>query len=525
MFIKWVMSLTLMFTEPFQLSGEWFPVDDKTLLVPRMRLSFDYMHSVPETLHSLLIDASDIDYLPECGPPLHDKVLTAYEQFLQEWQSRHSLDLFVTQEDLNPSEVEEFQASGVPAPVRHGQATVLWFTDFSHLWRRTPDDEQGTGAGEEGNDDSKRNETEAEPEAPAQDTPGPSSASCPSPEPLENKIDQIRRRGSRLGSGRYGVVYLVRIKHATGPVRAAAKTMKNKDQNGFKILDRERRWLKTLHHPGIVKLIGYESDGILNQVIYLEFLPYGYYQLIVSEDPLQEFKSLEKTLLTEDGFFHSFSCMLDVLEFLYEKGILYIDLHVDNIRFTGNGILKLIDFGLLFDINKELNINHAENSFYLAPEIRDGKKITVKGQMYSVGLLMMQMIHGKYFGNCSKAQEYIDLTRSIDQSVFMRMLIMGWEVDIINEYIYVLDEVAYPCCESDPDKRPDMDEVIEILRSTASDIADIMDPEFVPSGLLDSEEAEVADLIQEPEDVEYLESYTLPVKRQKLESDQIVPED
>ncbi|MET4695403.1 protein kinase domain-containing protein [Endozoicomonas lisbonensis] len=517
MLFEWTVSLAIAF------SGGLFPVEEKRILEPMLLLAFAYVHSTPEEVHQVFIDTTDLDYYQEPELPPEDGILSEYEKALQEWSRSYSIDQNLSFENQFPDrEVdEESRKERLDAPGRLGKVAVLWFPDFNNLLRQAPDGEASNDdtKKEESNED-KQDESDADEETQSEDDSGqPSGEPASLSTRVAARIATMRSTAKRLGSGTYGEVFLGALNQDGKRIRIAAKVMKKPGRRAFHNLDRERRWLQVLDHPGIVKLIAYESDEVRNLVIYLEYLPYGFYQLIVSKEPAQKFTGLNNNVLSEKGLINVFFCLHEVLRYLRRWDIMYFDLHSGNLRFNENGTLKLIDFGLLLQYDKSEGFSDAEKSYYLAPEIRAGQEVTTKGQLFSFGLLMIQLLHNKYIENSPEVQEYIDNKRPMDQSELLRKMIVCWGEDIVSEYASLLDDIGFPCCESDPDKRPDFDDVSTMLDEIADAIDRIMDPEFTPSGLIEFE-GEAKKVIEgHGKDVD---AYP-PVKKQRLEYDQIVP--
>ncbi|UYM15151.1 protein kinase domain-containing protein [Endozoicomonas euniceicola] len=513
MLFEWTVSLAIIF------SGSLFPVEEKRMLEPMLLLPFVYIHSIPEKVHQVVIDTTDLDYFQEPELPSEDEVLIDYEKVLQEHWKYQSTPLNLNHESQLPDQDqdEESWKKGLSAPARLSGMGGLWFPDFSHLLRQSPDGEQNNeDTKAEENTENKQEESAAGEETQPEENSGQSSVDTASlSTKVATRISQMRSTAKRLGSGCYGEVFLGTLNQNGERIRTAAKIMKSQDRRGFHNLDRERRWLKALDHPGVVKLITYESDGVRNLVIYLEYLPYDYYQLIVSKEPTQELKGLNGNVLSEQGLINIFFCLHEVLEYLHQQNIIYFDLHSGNLRFTESGTLKLIDFGVLLRCDNKGVLPGAENCYHLAPEIRAGKEVTIKGQLFSFGLLMIQLLHNKHIEKSPEVQKYIDARRPMDQSELLRKLVICWGAEITSEYESLLDEIAFPCCESDPDDRPDFDSVFTTLNSIAKAIDRIMDPEYEPAELKDHE---VKTIIEgHKKDVNDFQ----PAKKQRLEHDQV----
>ena len=84
------------------------------------------------------------------------------------------------------------------------------------------------------------------------------------------------------------------------------------------------------------------------------------------------------------------------MEYLHEQNIVLRDLKPENILFAEDGYIKLTDFGL----SKFVTKNETANTFcgtpdYLSPEMILGIGHNEKLDIWSVGILLYELLHGK----------------------------------------------------------------------------------------------------------------------------------
>ncbi len=145
--------------------------------------------------------------------------------------------------------------------------------------------------------------------------------------------------------------------------------------------------LKTLSHPNIVRLIGFgEQDETL------------FYAM-----ELVEGSSLHD--LVKNGYRFTWQEVIDVgiqvagaLKHAHDHGIIHRDLKPANLLRTADGTIKLTDFG----IAKIFGASHLTTAGgvigtvdYMAPEQAEGRGVTARSDLYSLGAVMYTLLAGR----------------------------------------------------------------------------------------------------------------------------------
>jgi serine/threonine-protein kinase len=123
----------------------------------------------------------------------------------------------------------------------------------------------------------------------------------------------------------------------------------------------------------------------------------------------------------------------------HEEGVLHRDLKPANIMLDGRGRVKLTDFGLAAVAEVR-----AGTPIYMAPEQLAGKEVSVRSDLYSLGLVLHELFTGKRVFN---ADSFDELSRQ-HQSVLTTSLPTTGELDP------AVDRIIHRCLERDPAKRP-----------------------------------------------------------------------
>ncbi len=90
--------------------------------------------------------------------------------------------------------------------------------------------------------------------------------------------------------------------------------------------------------------------------------------------------------------------LLDALASAHDSYIIHRDIKPQNIMIKENGLVKITDFGIAMALNSvELTQTNSVmgSVHYLPPEQASGKGSTIRSDIYSLGILMFEMITGK----------------------------------------------------------------------------------------------------------------------------------
>jgi serine/threonine protein kinase len=140
-----------------------------------------------------------------------------------------------------------------------------------------------------------------------------------------------------------------------------------------------------LRHPHIVNIYDavVEADS-------------GYIAMeIVSGGDLAQFVKPDKLLPVEDVLQIGFKCC-GALEYAFAQGIVHRDIKPANIMIVQGTDVKIADFGAAF-LRKSQAVQTAAmgSPFYMSPEQIEGKELTLHSDMYSLGVVLYELLTGK----------------------------------------------------------------------------------------------------------------------------------
>ncbi|XP_048439605.1 receptor-like cytoplasmic kinase 176 [Pyrus x bretschneideri] len=282
------------------------------------------------------------------------------------------------------------------------------------------------------------------------------------------------RPDSVLGDGGFGSVFkgwmdessLKASKAGTGMVIAVKKLNQDGFQ-GHKEWLTEINYLGELHHPNLVKLIGYCLEDDHRLLVY-EFMPKG---------------SMENHLFRRSSHFQPLSWSLRMtialgaakgLAFLHnaERQIIHRDFKSSNILLDSNYNAKLSDFGLARDgptgDKSHVSTRVIGTQGYAAPEYLATGHLTTKSDIYSFGVVLLEMLSGRRAIDKNRptgehnlvewAKPYLRNKRRVFRVIDPRL--EGQYSVSRSQKAAVL---ALQCLAVDPKYRPDMNEVVTIL--------------------------------------------------------------
>ncbi|KAG4123799.1 hypothetical protein ERO13_D11G348600v2 [Gossypium hirsutum] len=267
---------------------------------------------------------------------------------------------------------------------------------------------------------------------------------------------------NRIGAGGFGVVYRGVLRDGT---QVAIKKLSAESKQGSNEFLTEIDMISNIRHTNLVELIGCCVDDSHWALVY-EYL---------------ENNSLASVLLGSrskhialDWPTRAAICLgtASAVAFLHYEAVPHIvhrDIKASNILLDGNFHPKIGDFGLakLFPDNVTHVSTRVAGTFgYLAPEYALLGQLTKKADVYSFGVLLLEIISGK---SSSKAAFGVE---------FMLLLEWTWKLKEEDRLLDIVDpelsqypeeevlrfiKVALFCTQAAANQRPTMKQVVEML--------------------------------------------------------------
>ncbi len=155
----------------------------------------------------------------------------------------------------------------------------------------------------------------------------------------------------------------------------------------------EAKALVHLSHPNIVQVFELGRD---QEVLFISM------ELVDGVDLRQLFHKLvqEKKSLPQPLLFFIFTEILRALDYAHNKGlkIIHRDISPQNILVSFDGAVKVADFGIAKGLHRdwETAVTQVKGKFsYMSPEQAIGKNIDSRSDLYSLGVVLYEMLAGK----------------------------------------------------------------------------------------------------------------------------------
>ncbi len=141
-----------------------------------------------------------------------------------------------------------------------------------------------------------------------------------------------------------------------------------------------------MRHPYIVKVFDAGVEHDMHYIV-MEY---------VDGSTLKAYCSPDTLLPVNEVLEIAFKCC-NALDYASRQGMIHRDIKPANLLTTGGTEVKITDFGAALLVNSDLTqvMDAVGTPSYMAPEQISGKEVSIQSDIYSLGVVMFQMLCGK----------------------------------------------------------------------------------------------------------------------------------
>ena len=284
-----------------------------------------------------------------------------------------------------------------------------------------------------------------------------------------------RKFRTEIGHGGSGIVY----KGVLDDKRTVAVKVLQDVSQSEEVFQAELSAIGRIYHMNLVRMWGFCSEGAHRILVY-EYVDNGSLANVLFQSAGNSGRFL--------GWKQRFTIALGVakgLAYLHNEcleWIIHCDMKPENILLDDEMEPKITDFGLA----KLLNRDGSDSGLsrirgtrgYMAPEWVSSLPITEKVDMYSYGVVLLELMKGRRVSEwvVDGAQGLETDVRTVVKMIADRSKVgdAGWVVDLVDERLdgkfnhvqaKMVAQLAVSCLEEDRNKRPGMKSVVQMLIS------------------------------------------------------------
>jgi len=195
-----------------------------------------------------------------------------------------------------------------------------------------------------------------------------------------------------------------------------------------------------IRHKNFIRCYGYFTENIDNEIYYVSILEffqgYNLTDVLISPEIIDKLSIIKQ--------------LVDAVKYLHGINLVHRDIKDENILINEKGIIKILDYDFLMDMNNKDN-EKCGTIYYVSPETLLGKSINEKTDLWSLGVTIYIILTKLYPFEGNEAE---DVTFSIVHSE-PDLSIVPWKYK----------EIIKGLLQKDPSKRISLDRVKEILKN------------------------------------------------------------
>ncbi|BBN16432.1 hypothetical protein MPTK1_7g06240 [Marchantia polymorpha subsp. ruderalis] len=298
--------------------------------------------------------------------------------------------------------------------------------------------------------------------------------------------DVLNATGEVLGKTSYGTVYKAKLSHGHTIALRLLREGTARDRAEFVPAIQE---LGLIRHRNLVPLRAYYSGPKEEKLLVYDYMPRGSLADLLhngsSGKPGASWARRHKIVLgAARGLAHLHTGL--------STPVIHGNLKSKNILVDDNYVAHLSDYGLeklMIPAATNDVITAASTQGYKAPELIKLKRANTKTDIYSFGIVLLEVLTGKRPGKSPESDEVVDLPTMVKAAVLEEKTTDLFDFDLVRGTVRTPSEdgllqalqLAMGCCAPTPVVRPDIAEVIRQLEEIRPKVlSSVQSPLYTP---------------------------------------------